>query len=305
MTESDRILQAMTTMEEFTVADLAGACDASPSTVRTVLLRNKSLLEELGRDETRRPGGKWKRYRLRSDARDGLVTALRKHADPAVPIDLIAAEEMLLSREAIDAEPRMRESLLHRARRRQRYATEDSAIVGNAAKAHQHAVQALIALVEGEAIKDPEALTLARAEAEEARRLLPSERELLAALDERIRRSPLRDLVPVSRLGSVLTSNTKESVLEGVVGVVEKILNPMYRPSVPVTRYQVVRTDRIVTASRPTGLHIALQARKRKFGTELASFYPEPVVAPWKQMLGGPTPVAKLGEPNQRVTQRG
>jgi hypothetical protein len=310
MTETDRILQAMTTMEEFTVADLVRACDASPSTVRTVLSRKKPLLEELGRDETCRPGGKWKRYRLRPDARSDLETASRsKNGYPAVPIDLIAVEEMLLSRDAIDAEPRMRESLLRRARRRQRHATEDPAIGGNTARAHQHAVQALITLVEGEGIEDPEALMQARVEAEEARRLLPSERELLSALDERIRRSSLRDLAPAPSRVPALTADIKESVLEGIVGVVEKILNPLYRPPVPAARYRVVptgrSTGRIVAASRPTGKHIALQARKRKYDPEIASFYFEPVVVPRKQILGGPAPVARLGEPNQRVARRG
>jgi hypothetical protein len=128
--------------------------------------------------------------------------------------------------------------------------------------------------------------------------LLPSERELITALDERIRRSPLRDLAQPPRWAP---PRTKESVLEGVVGVVEKIIDP----SISTVRYQVGRPGLIEVSSRPTGKRIALHSRRRKYDPELKGIHFEPVVVPRKQVLGTPTPVAKLGEPNQRVTWRG
>lgn len=320
MTETARILQAAATMDEFTVADLVSVCDASPLTVRTVLARKPNLLEELGREETGRPGGKWKRYRLTPQARKELAPAFQDpEADSPVPADLVAVEEMLLSREAIEADSRMRESLVRRAQRRLRRAADEASAGGAAARAHRHVVMALIALLEGEGIEDPEALTRARMEAEEARRLLPLERELLTALDERISLSPLRDLAPALSRTPALAAQSKQSALEGVVGVVGKILGtslpgvpdpiPMGRYQAPMTSYRVVpasrATGKIIVASRPTGKGIAIQARKRKHTPQLAKFYARPSAVLPKRTAGVTVPVVKYGEPNQRVTRHG
>ena len=192
MSESDRILRAMTTMEEFTVADLVGACQASPSTVRTVLRRKSDYLEVAGVDEADRPGGRWKRYRLRPAARRELDTALPPEPVP-VPDDLLAAEELLLSPRAIEADAETRgfpPAPSPRPPPRWRGARRSG--LQPAVGVHLGAVDALIALVEGEAVGDAGALgeVHARDRGAEPPSSLAG-MELGASLERRLERSPL------------------------------------------------------------------------------------------------------------------
>jgi hypothetical protein len=261
MSETDRILHAMTEMDEFTVVDLVRACDASASTVRTVLGRRRDLLDELGREETGRPGGKWKRYRLRADAAESLAKDVgHEPEDSSVPTELLAAEEMLLASETIGAEPAMRESLLRRARRLRHDGVGDTTSDDLGAWEHLHAVDALITLVEGEGADDWETQATAYATARMALPVLSENEGLSAALERRIRLSPLRDLTPsagsLSR-GSIemmplAAASLQGHVVASVLGIVSGFAQRTASPE--------VRWEKVV---RPTGIRIAMQARGR------------------------------------------
>jgi hypothetical protein len=67
MLEKYKVLGAALTFREFTVKDIAAFSEVNPSTVRTILKRNQAFLEELGPDETGRPGGRFTRYAVKAD----------------------------------------------------------------------------------------------------------------------------------------------------------------------------------------------------------------------------------------------
>lgn len=283
MSEQNRILRAMADRDDFTVDDLVRLCEASPSTVRTVLLRNRPFVEELGFTETGRPGGKWKRYRLRADALKSIEAAAPSgREDQQVPLDLIAAEEMLLSSTSIDVERPARSSLLRRAQRRIRHASGDPAANGPIAEAHEYVVRGLVTLVEAEGKGDATGLLRAEASRKKARRALAADDKLLEDFGERIDRSPLQDLVPVERRARASTAVAKEAVLADMVSVVTKIVDRSRAQVVQTVLYESPEAGRAVVP-RPAGLgprHIrrkaAERARTRKFGTVRIDSTPVP-----------------------------
>lgn len=240
MNQTGHILRAMAMLEEFTVADLVEVCNAPPATVRTVLRRNESLIEPVGQRETGRPGGRWKQYRLRDEARAAALDptlASPPVQEPGtatppggVPTSLLAAEELLLDPATARTDERERASLLRRARRFRQEGEADGSEATDAAQGHRHAVDALIGLVEGEGAEDRASLARARELAVTARLRLHEHNPLNEALAERIDDSPLRDLPP----------------------------EPTYRVS-----RKPRRSTRVYVRVRPTGRGIAMKARAR------------------------------------------
>jgi hypothetical protein len=104
-----RILNAILTLREFTVADLARYSGVKDTTVRTVLGREARFVERDGTRAQSRRGGQPIQYRLRADAEQDLVGILRElesvganlpplveeQEDPLM-LSLIAAEDILL-----------------------------------------------------------------------------------------------------------------------------------------------------------------------------------------------------------------
>jgi len=112
-TQAQRVFAAMRDIDEFTVSQLVHSSGVNPDTVRTVLLRNSEFLEEVGRQETGRRGGQFRKYRLTDAGRayvdSHLPPALERRlgADPSrtwvdgspfVPEGLRAAQDTLTSR---------------------------------------------------------------------------------------------------------------------------------------------------------------------------------------------------------------
>lgn len=67
MLEKYKVLGAMLTFREFTVKDIADFSEVKQSTVRTIINRHQAFLEELGTDETGRPGGRFTRYAIKAE----------------------------------------------------------------------------------------------------------------------------------------------------------------------------------------------------------------------------------------------
>jgi hypothetical protein len=215
MTETERILAAMPTLGEFTVADLVRACDARAATVRTVLQRNEDRFEQVGVEETKRPGGKWKRYRSRAATSEAMAQDAAGGSSPAgVPAELIAAEELLLEPSATAADVETRASFLRRARRFREDASESGPSEENSAfSAHLMAVDLLMKLTEGEVADDPAALLEVRLGVRARQKLLSDGgSELVEALERRLEMSPL-----AARSASDTTSS---DVLAEVLGLV-------------------------------------------------------------------------------------
>jgi hypothetical protein len=280
MTETQRILRAMAVMDEFTVADLVLACDARAATVRTVLQRNRADLEELvGTSPTGRPGGRWKRYRLRPDAASRLGggtygVSVDTNSD-SMTADLLAAEELLLSSPTAPVDASTLASLLRRAVRFR----EDALGAGESStpvvKAHQSVVDALITLTEGEVANDPAALVTARRHFESSRETLAhADQRLMGAVEDRFESSPLNKQKP--NMGDLLTQ-----MLELVADLVQ------------TTSKQAGTTPKQVHPAfaygqqtlRPTGESLAAHARARvAYGTsvdtqDVTSFDWNPAVA--------------------------
>jgi hypothetical protein len=110
MLEGFRILRTISGygQQPFTVAQLATDTGITDATIRTVLSRERELLQEAGHVETGRRGAQPKRYALRTEAGatlqqrlaalDGLaVPAADRHDQDALPDALLEAEETLLS----------------------------------------------------------------------------------------------------------------------------------------------------------------------------------------------------------------
>ena len=129
MLERYRTLGAMAALREFTVADLARFSEVKPGTVRTVVQRNKHLLEERGKETTGSRGGSFVRYRLAPGAEAELIGELKeiervgaireaKHEEEAegLPTELIAAEYTVLTEFPATDDPDQRRRLLELAR---------------------------------------------------------------------------------------------------------------------------------------------------------------------------------------------
>jgi hypothetical protein len=126
MIETYKVLGAMLALNEFTADELAHYTGAKVTTVRTILNREQSYLEEVGRLETGRKGGQCRRLRVKPV----LLQSLRNRIEnlfaqiklapsgsaepefatdsasaPQVPLSLLVAEDILVRRfpEAKDA----------------------------------------------------------------------------------------------------------------------------------------------------------------------------------------------------------
>ena len=78
MTERYKVLGAMLSLREFTVADLSVFSGVKQTTIRTVLSRGAELLTEIGKEPNQSRGGQFTRYRLREDKVDGLRSELHQ-----------------------------------------------------------------------------------------------------------------------------------------------------------------------------------------------------------------------------------
>ena len=107
-----KVLSAMLALRTFTVDELAKCTGVKTSTIGTVLNRDRSLLEQLGWEETGRRGGQPKRYQLKPE-QVGAVEATLKELYPTleipstptqesrsafeIPLGLLVAEDVLLN----------------------------------------------------------------------------------------------------------------------------------------------------------------------------------------------------------------
>ena len=115
MKERYKVLGAVLSLREFTVADLSVFSGVKQSTVRTVLAREAELLREIGRDPSPSKGGRFTRYRLREDKVDGFRAELhelyrqlgayvegeisnRGAGEYSPPLPIVAAQDALLLR---------------------------------------------------------------------------------------------------------------------------------------------------------------------------------------------------------------
>jgi hypothetical protein len=124
MFEQYRLYDAMLSLGTFTVEELSHACHVCSNTARTIIHRNRQLLELVDRQKTGRRGGSWARYRLRPE---GLCELRRRVADldergltrslvpAAPPAALISAKDILLERFPAAADPGERAGLLESA----------------------------------------------------------------------------------------------------------------------------------------------------------------------------------------------
>jgi len=126
MIETYKVLGAMLALNEFTADELARYTGAKVTTVRTILNREQSYLEEVGRLETGKKGGQCRRLRVRpmllQSLRDRIEnlfaqiklapsgspepeSATDTASAPQVPLSLLVAEDILVRRfpEAKDA----------------------------------------------------------------------------------------------------------------------------------------------------------------------------------------------------------
>jgi Mn-dependent DtxR family transcriptional regulator len=195
-TETARVLQAMSALGEFTVADLVRTSGVRPTTVRTVLQRRRNALLFLGMTETGRRGGQWKRYRF-NPAVAGAPLPERAGAGGDDPIgDLLAAEELLLGQAPVQ-DRNTRASMLRRALAFRADAAQTGAVRTDVYVAHDHAVGLLIDIARAEEAGDYAALAVVRQRLSAAYATpLRGEPELVAAIERRIDESPLRPTEP-------------------------------------------------------------------------------------------------------------
>jgi Hsp70 protein len=114
MSERYKVLGAMLALKEFNVADLALFSGVKANTVRTVLMRESALVDELGKEHTGSRGGQFARYQLKKNKVDGLRSEIRRLYDAldtciggkteenaseySAPLPLLTAEDALLLR---------------------------------------------------------------------------------------------------------------------------------------------------------------------------------------------------------------
>lgn len=129
MTARLAVLEGMLALQEFTAADLAGLTGVRPSTVRTVLSREKELVERVGSQATGRAGGQEVLYRLTDDGRSllleetgyahlghlhyskGSLESIRR--DPTIPIGIVATEQYLNKLAELGSDRARRRTLLN------------------------------------------------------------------------------------------------------------------------------------------------------------------------------------------------
>lgn len=106
--ERYKVLGAMLSLKEFTVEDLANFSKVKANTVSTILARESSLIEELGKQQMGKRGGQFIKYGLKPEAADSLRTEINELVKsisgtitpetefvPKEPLGLIAAEDGL------------------------------------------------------------------------------------------------------------------------------------------------------------------------------------------------------------------
>ena len=127
MLEQYRTLGAMAALREFTVADLVRFSEVKPDTVRTVMQRNRHLLEAVGKEAANGRGGRFRRYRLAPSAQAELIGTLEQiervgavpeaeQAREELPTELLSAEYTVFTELPETADPERRRRLLELAR---------------------------------------------------------------------------------------------------------------------------------------------------------------------------------------------
>jgi hypothetical protein len=106
--ERYKVLSAMLALKEFTVEDLAYFSKVKANTVSTILARESSFVQELGKQSTGRRGGQFIKYRLNPETINvlreeikglvgvisGIITSETEFT-PKVPLGILAAEDGL------------------------------------------------------------------------------------------------------------------------------------------------------------------------------------------------------------------
>jgi hypothetical protein len=257
MLEGYKILRAVqeSAGAPFTVGEISSSTGVNEATVRTVLMRERGLLEELGRIDTGRRGAKPKRYQLRSEAMAGLdhrlaaIDALAwtgpndEQEEQALPSGLVAAEETLLALGARDSERLAHEASIgwlgfDAGQRALQACPEDER--ADLAK-HLAIVKGLLGLGELEhANADGEPIDEEQIEA--ARRLfaevpaLDVEPELQAALEARLQQSPVGDRLAPAVVDVMFAGAATDEVEEVVRLLTDQqlVVQLMYLMSAPL-----------------------------------------------------------------------
>jgi len=130
MTQQYKILSAMLALREFTIRDLSRYSDVKPTTVSTTLGRDRQYVEQIGKNETKKRGGQWVRWRVKPDQFQnlksrvsGLFNDMRAipgvldetDSAPEVPTALRVAEDILVRLYPEAESPEKRRELLELA----------------------------------------------------------------------------------------------------------------------------------------------------------------------------------------------
>src|SRR5436309_3044696 len=106
MQERYKVIGGMLALGDFTSSDLAHFSGVSETTVRTILGRNRHLVEEIDREVTGKRGGQRIRYRLRTEQTQNVRSEIenlsrqlqwsrpRSAPSPKLPLGLLAAEDI-------------------------------------------------------------------------------------------------------------------------------------------------------------------------------------------------------------------
>src|ERR1043166_8464621 len=78
VSKKDQVLLGMLSLDTFTTEELSRFCRVGLPTVRTVMDRKSSWLDEVGVEATNRRGGQPKRYRLTADGRRALEATVEE-----------------------------------------------------------------------------------------------------------------------------------------------------------------------------------------------------------------------------------
>jgi hypothetical protein len=106
-----KVLAGALALDVFTVADLARFCQVKPATIRTVLKRDRDLVDSIGREHSAKRGGQPVRYRVREGSRTRLSSELRQLelVSPSHPPGEHGIQELLAAQDIlIDQVPRAR-----------------------------------------------------------------------------------------------------------------------------------------------------------------------------------------------------
>jgi acetyl-CoA synthetase len=197
MFEQYRVYDAMLSLGTFTAEELSRACHVSSNTARTIIHRNRQLLELVDHEKTGKRGGSWARYRLLPEGLSelrrrvahlderGLTSSLRPAAPPAA---LISAEDILLDQFPAASDPDERTSLIDSAhmlvKSAQAALAEPQEPIHRDAQAHLRVVNALLRLAEAEQRLLSEDGTTAVAEGQLAAEMLERELPTLSTLQD-------------------------------------------------------------------------------------------------------------------------